>query len=133
VEHVGVAGRYGIEVGCENGDIDVMNQMAKILKPGGILLMSAPCGKDTVLEPWCRVYGAGRLPALFAAFTVVKQEFWIKNAGNQWISSVAEQALSFEPRNHPSNAHGCAYALGCFVLRKNLSSHPPSTAEGDMG
>jgi SAM-dependent methyltransferase len=119
VEHVGVAGRYGIEVDQDDGDIDVMNRLAQILKPGGLLLMTAPCGRDSVLKPWCRVYGSKRLPRLFTAFSVAKQEYWIKNQTNQWERCAAEKALSFEPRNHPSDGHACAYALGCFVLRKS--------------
>jgi SAM-dependent methyltransferase len=121
VEHVGVAGRYGIEVDEDDGDIDVMNRLAQILKPGGVLLMSAPCGQDAVMRPWCRVYGAKRLPALFASFSVAKQQFWIKNKSNQWESCARETALSFEPVLDPFNSHGCAYALGCFVLRRNAA------------
>jgi len=45
VEHVGVAGRYGIEVNEEAGDIEVMQRLVDILKPGGLLLMTAPCGR----------------------------------------------------------------------------------------
>jgi hypothetical protein len=63
---------------------------------------------------------------LFGAFTVAKQEFWIKNEANQWVTSTAEQALSFAPRNHESNPHECAYALGCFVLRKTAPSLQPA-------
>jgi SAM-dependent methyltransferase len=119
VEHVGVAGRYGIEVDRDDGDIDVMNRLAQILRPGGLLLMTAPCGRDFVLKPWCRVYGSKRLPRLLAAFSVAKEEYWIKNQTNQWERCATERALSFEPRNHPSDGHACAYALGCFVLRKS--------------
>lgn len=38
VEHVGVAGRYGIIVEQNNGDIEVMAHLARVLKPGGLLL-----------------------------------------------------------------------------------------------
>src|SRR5579863_50456 len=65
VEHVGVAGRYGIEVQEDEGDIRVMERLARILKPAGLLLMTAPCGKDALMAPWCRVYGPRRLPRLF--------------------------------------------------------------------
>jgi SAM-dependent methyltransferase len=118
VEHVGVAGRYGIDVEQDDGDIDVMNRLAQILRPGGTLLMTSPCGNDAVLKPWCRVYGTQRLPRLFAAFTVAKQQFWTKNQTNQWQSCTREKALAFEPRNDAADPQGCAYALGCFVLRK---------------
>jgi SAM-dependent methyltransferase len=118
VEHVGVAGRYGITVDDNNGDIEVMKRLADVLKPGGLLLMTAPCGRDTLMAPWCRVYGTGRLPKLFSTFECVKERYWFKNAQNRWIACTQEAALGFEPRNDPNDGHGCSYALGCFVLRK---------------
>jgi SAM-dependent methyltransferase len=122
VEHVGVAGRYGIEIEQDQGDIDVMNRLAQILKPSGRLLMTAPCGKDALMAPWCRVYGPERLPELLASFTVAKQEYWTKNDKNQWVRCAPETALTFQPRHDPSDPHGCAYALGCFVLQKRLGN-----------
>lgn len=118
VEHVGIAGRYGITVEQDNGDIEVMSRIAEILKPGGLLLMSAPCGRDGVMAPWCRVYGQERLPRLFAPFRVVKECYWIKDAQNRWVRSTRETALDFRPVHNQKDAHGCAYALGCFVLQK---------------
>jgi SAM-dependent methyltransferase len=119
VEHVGIVGRYGIMAEQSEADIEVMHKLADVLKPGGILLMTAPCGRDAVMAPWCRVYGEGRLPRLFEPFHVVKQSFWVKDAANKWVSSSRETALDFEPRNDPTDGHGCSYALGCFVLRKS--------------
>jgi hypothetical protein len=118
VEHVGVAGRYGIEANQDEGDIEVMQRFAEILKCDGRLLMTAPCGRDTVMAPWCRVYGAQRLPRLFQYFSIEKEEYWTKNEANQWIRSSREDALSFQPRYNRDDPHGCAYALGCFSLRK---------------
>lgn len=118
VEHVGVAGRYGIEVNQDAGDIEVMKHLADILKPGGVLLMTAPCGRDALMTPWCRVYGVQRLPRLFAPFRLAKESYWIKDAMNRWVTSTREVALDFQPVYDPSNSHGCAYALGCFVLKK---------------
>lgn len=119
VEHVGVAGRYGISADQDEGDIEVMKRLAEILKPGGLLLMTAPCGRDSMMAPWCRVYGSQRLPRLFAPFQVIKESYWVKNSQNRWVKAVRERALDFEPRNDPNDGHGCSYALGCFVLRKN--------------
>lgn len=126
VEHIGVAGRYGIEVNQDEGDIQVMDRLAEILKPSGLLLMTAPCGQDAVLAPWCRVYGPQRLPRLLRAFTSEKEEYWTKNEKNQWVPSSREAALAFNPRNDRFNPHNCAYALGCFVLRKT-HEHPNGT------
>ena len=123
VEHVGVAGRYGIEVGHENGDIDVMNRFADILKPDGLLIMTVPCGRDAIMTPWCRVYGLQRLPELLASFVISKEEYWVKNSKNQWARTFRENALNFHTCYDPSDPHRCAYALGCFVLRKRSSSY----------
>jgi SAM-dependent methyltransferase len=127
VEHVGVAGRYGITVEQEGGDIEVMERFAKILKHGGIVLMTAPCGQDAVLAPWCRVYGRQRLPKLFSFFSLVKETFWVKNAENQWTICGRDAALDFEPHHDPSDPYACSYALGCFVLRS--SGYPGRTAQ----
>lgn len=118
VEHVGVAGRYGIQVEQDAGDVEVMKHLADILRPGGLLLMTAPCGRDALMTPWCRVYGVQRLPKLFAPFRLTKETYWIKDTMNRWVTSTREAALDFQPVYDPSNSHGCAYALGCFVLKK---------------
>jgi SAM-dependent methyltransferase len=118
VEHVGVAGRYGITADQDEGDIDVMQRLADVLKPGGLLLMTAPCGRDAVMAPWCRVYGSQRLPRLFAPFQIVKETYWVKDSQNRWVSSAREAALDLRPVHNPSDSHGCLYALGCFVLKK---------------
>jgi len=118
VEHVGVPGRYGISSKQENGDIEVMNRFAEVLKPGGMLMMTAPCGRDAVMAPWCRVYGPDRLPKLFSRFEVVKENYWIKSVNNQWVRCERASALDFQPVQDLSNPHGCAYTLGGFILRK---------------
>src|SRR6266567_521797 len=118
VEHVGVAGRYGITANRDDGDIDVMQRLADILKPGGLLLMTAPCGRDAVMAPWCRVYGAQRLPRLCAPFRLVKESYWLKDGNNRWVATTPRAALDFQPVHNPLDPHGCAYALGGFVLQK---------------
>jgi SAM-dependent methyltransferase len=128
VEHVGVAGRYGITVDEGDGDLEVMKKIAEILKPGGLLIMTAPCGQDTVMAPWCRVYGQERLPKLFAPFAICKEEYWIKNAQNRWIAAERETALDFRPLNNPSDPHGCTYTLGCFILSKRSELRTSSQA-----
>jgi SAM-dependent methyltransferase len=118
VEHVGVAGRYGIEKESWDGDLMVMGRLADLLKPGGYLLMTVPCGRDAVMAPWCRVYGRERLPRLLDALQVIKERYWVKNASNRWVACDRESALNFEPQFDAKDGHRCAYALGGFVLAK---------------
>jgi len=119
VEHVGIVGRYGITTETNDGDLETMQKFAQILKPGGILVMTAPCGRDAVMTPWCRVYGEKRLPRLLAPLRVEKSRYWQKDEENHWIEVNRKQALDFETRYDPSNPHGCSYALCGFVLRKH--------------
>lgn len=118
VEHVGVAGRYGITAQQDEGDLEAVRKFARILKLDGQLIMTAPCGKDAVMAPWCRVYGKERLPRLLSPLRLEKERYWVKNEENRWAEVDRETALNFEPRHDPANPHGCSYALGGFVLRK---------------
>lgn len=123
VEHVGVAGRYGITAEQSNGDIEAMEKFARVLKPGGVLIMTAPCGRDAVMAPWCRVYGPERLPRLLAPLVLEKERYWEKDQANRWVEVSRGKALDFKTRHDPTNPHGCSYALGGFVLRKAGSAN----------
>jgi SAM-dependent methyltransferase len=125
VEHVGIAGRYGITTKQSNGDIEVMERFAHVLKPSGVLLMTAPCGRDAVMAPWCRVYGEERLPRLLAPLCLQKEVYWKKDGENRWVAASRIDALSYPTRNDPANPHGCSYALGGFVLRKAMPQNGP--------
>lgn len=118
VEHVGLAGRYGIELTENDGDLAAMQRMLALLKPGGTLLMTCPCGRDLVAAPWHRVYGNDRLPRLLAGFTPLKQVFYVKDTENRWVETDRASALSAAPGVHSTDPHQCSYALGCFVLTK---------------
>lgn len=122
VEHVGVAGRYGITAQRDEGDLEAVRKFAKVLKPGGLLIMTAPCGKDAIMAPWCRVYGAERLPRLLSPLRLEKERYWVKNEENRWTGVDRETALGLEPRHDPTDPHGCSYALGGFVLRKSADA-----------
>ena len=119
VEHVGLAGRYGIEHMETDGDLAAMQRMLALLKPAGTLLMTCPCGRDTVFAPWHRVYGAVRLPKLLHGFVMEKECFWTKNDENRWVSADRAAALNFAPSMHPTRPQDSSYALACFVLGKS--------------
>lgn len=118
VEHVGLAGRYGVEVEETGGDLAAMQRMRKMLKPEGKMLLTVPCGRDAVIVPWHRVYGAERLPKLLSGYEIEEQVYWVKRADNVWYPANRETALSYVPTNHPTNGFLTCYALGCFVLAK---------------
>jgi SAM-dependent methyltransferase len=118
VEHVGLVGRYSVTQPDPEGDLRVMRRFQQLLKPGGLLLMTAPCGRDAIFAPLCRVYGETRLPQLLAPFRIEKEQYWQKDPSNHWVDCSRESALQFEASAGSWDANRNIYALGCFVLRR---------------
>jgi len=109
VEHVGLAGRYH-QTDNPDGDLQTMKKVARLLKPGGIVLLTIPVGVDLVFAPWHRVYGRQRLPRLLEGFTVRKSRFFVKKPSGPWYETDEPQALDFD-------GQGRCYALGEYVLQ----------------
>lgn len=61
-EHDGL-GMYGDPLDPE-GDLKAMRKMKRIVKPGGLMFLSLPVGRDKVLFNNARIYGRLRLPLL---------------------------------------------------------------------
>jgi hypothetical protein len=68
-EHDGL-GRYGDRINPD-GDIEAMEKMRHIVKPGGLLFLSVPVGKDTLVWNDARIYGRVRLPMLLRGWEVL--------------------------------------------------------------
>lgn len=118
VEHVGLAGRYGVRDQNPDGDLEAMNRLEKIMKPGAVMLLTIPVGLDAVFAPLCRIYGEKRLPLLLKGFSIEKEDYWTKNDQNQWIPCNRERALNFKASAGSWDPLQNSYALGCFVLRR---------------
>lgn len=118
VEHVGLAGRYGVTENRPNGDLEAMARLKQLMKPRGIMLLIMPVGKDALFAPLTRVYGKRRLPRLLEGYAVEKESFWVKDQENRWVLCDRETALNFEASAGSWDALQNVYALGCFVLRK---------------
>ncbi|MBU0576927.1 glycosyltransferase [Patescibacteria group bacterium] len=118
VEHVGLVGRYDVKENQPEGDLEAMAHLGKLMKPGGVMLLTIPVGQDAVFTPLARVYGARRLTRLLDGYTVDKEEFWIKDRGNRWVHSDKESALNFKASMGSWDPLQNVCALGCFVLRR---------------
>ncbi len=116
VEHVGLAGRYGVKQNANDGDIEAMARLRKLMKSGGKMLLTIPVGRDAVFPPISRIYGAQRLPQLLEGFKIEKEEFWFKDNRNRWIAADKSTALNFKGLAGSWNPLKNVYALGCFVL-----------------
>lgn len=69
-EHDGL-GRFGDPLN-PRGDLDAMKKMKSIVKPGGILFLATPVGKDKLYWNAHRVYGQIRLPLLLEGWEIVE-------------------------------------------------------------
>ena len=117
VEHVGLAGRYGITKERTDGDLEVMARLHELMKANAVMILTVPIGRDSLFPPLHRVYGSQRLPALLAGYSVEAEEYWIKDNKNRWVSCTQTQATNFEAQPGYGRAIEMVYALGCFVLR----------------
>jgi len=68
-EHDGL-GRYGDPLNPD-GDLAAMRRMKSVVKPGGLLFLALPVGKDILVWNAHRVYGRHRLPLLIEGWEVV--------------------------------------------------------------
>ena len=85
VEHIGLKGRYGIE---ENKvEIFVFNEIHRILKNGGIFLMTVPFDKEFRTEKFNRVYDELSLKILLRHF-IYNTEFKDSPEGNYKLALI---------------------------------------------
>ena len=110
VEHVGLAGRYGVSRSEPDGDLEIMQLLRRLVKPEGVMLLTIPVGWDSVFPPLHRVYGEERLERLFEAWTIEKEEYWGKDEENRWVSVCRSAAVERVPEP-------ALYGLGCYTLR----------------
>ncbi len=111
IEHIGLAGRYGVSRGTEDGDLFAMRILRKSLKIGKTMLLSVPVGRDHVFRPLHRVYGEARLPRLLDGWNIDTREYWTKDSKNRWICVDEAHAL------HKEAIDRC-YGLGLFTLHR---------------
>jgi hypothetical protein len=110
VEHVGLAGRYGVSEQRPDGDLDAMAYLRTTMKPAARMLLTVPVGRDAVVGALHRVYGPKRLERLLEGYSIESQEYWAKSAGNIWVPTDRGHAMTLDAGEH-------IYGLGCLVLR----------------
>lgn len=118
VEHVGLAGRYGVVRDRPDGDLEAMRRMSSWLRPGGTMLLTVPVGVDEVFSPNCRVYGEQRLPLLTHGWSVAAERYWLKDELNRWAEVTAREALVAPASASSASPNENLYGLGCFALRR---------------
>ena len=95
IEHVGLP-VYGQEIIEEDGDIKAMEEVWRICKPGGYVILTTPfSGKEFILHPTERRYNMQRLKLLTKNFKHIVVQFYMpKRRGKklEWVEIPPEEA-----------------------------------------
>jgi len=109
VEHFGL-GRYGDPVDFD-GHLRGIENLSRIVKPGGTLYFSVPIGPQRIEFNAHRVFSVAYLLALFADEFVLEQFSYVDDAGDlhEDVPMTADDA---------QESFGCYYGCGIFELRR---------------
>lgn len=113
IEHIGL-GRYGDPIAPE-GDKEALEEIKRVLKPGGQLIATIPCGMDTICYskegvPLSRVYSSASLLKLLDGF-VISEMAYIAKSKMVWFPASAKDAERAVKRARPEKTGMTAIAL----------------------
>jgi len=109
VEHIGL-GRYG-DMEDPDGDIKGVALLMEHLKPGGMLILTAPFGKAGIAYPAHRIYDRGRFDRLVAGYEPVEVRFHAPvDQQNVYRPCTEEETLKIDTAKTMGNV--------CALLRK---------------
>lgn len=106
LEHIGL-GAYGDPL-CENADHLAMQDVLRVLKPGGRLIMTVPFCSEHRIAFWHgaveRYYDSLTLRNLCDGFKIHAQEFYIGLSRFNWVNGSEEEAKNNQLRWHANAA-----------------------------
>lgn len=110
IEHCGLD-TFG-EGGFNNGDISIMKEFYRILKPNGKIIMTIPYGKKSV-NPLYRVYDSDSLGKLLSNFKILKINYYIGKHNNcAWIPCSREDLTDVDSNKY-------VQGVACIVAKKS--------------
>jgi SAM-dependent methyltransferase len=113
IEHIGL-GRYGDSL-SSTGDITTMDEIKRVLKPKGNLLLTVPFGIDTLCYskdgvPLCRIYSSVSLNNLLSGFKIQETSYIVKRKGI-WYHTSPSNAIIIASRTKKEKAGMISIAL----------------------
>lgn len=118
IEHIGL-GRYGDPV-LPNGGKEAVEEIRRVLKPAGKVIITIPCGKDTICYskdgvPLSRVYSSSSLVELLSGFKILEMSYIMKRR-HVWCAASLSEAETEVEHAKPEKVGMTAIAL--IVIRK---------------
>jgi SAM-dependent methyltransferase len=97
IEHIGVAGRYGVREEDPEGDLKTVREIRRILKRNGVFLTTMPYGKDARVErPMGRIYGRQSLQRLISGWKIEQKTIFVQDAHGFWVPTTDETIAHLE-------------------------------------
>lgn len=113
IEHVGL-GRYGDPI-SPDGDKNAVKEIKRVVKPGGKIIITIPCGKDTICYskdgvPLHRVYCSISLIKLLSGLKILEISYVVKRR-QIWFPASVKEAESVAENAKPENVGMTSIAL----------------------
>lgn len=108
VEHIGL-GRYGDPLDY-NGDLKAINELIRVLQPGGNLLFVVPIGAPVIMFNAHRIYSYSQIISYFDQLDLKEFSLIPDNGAEVGIIENASEDLANKQR----------YACGCFWFKKPI-------------
>ena len=110
VEHIGISGRHG-ESEDLSGDKKAIDEMKRILRLDGAILLTVPFGKAKIIKPYCRIYDPDAIRRLIKGLEIEKEEYYMQDPKDNWVT--CSKARASDVTCSPSH-----YALCLLKLKK---------------
>ena len=91
IEHIGISGRYG-EKDDDRGDLKAVDRMKSLLKKGGVLILTFPCGQNKVIKPYCRIYDS--IYDFTKDMIVEETEFYVEDG--DWVKCTKKDTYKYK-------------------------------------
>lgn len=112
MEHFGLAGRYGIEESDLEQDRRAFEEMLRVIRPSGRVVLTVPFGKPKVVVPYHRIYGKQSLSDLVHGSEIEVEEYWIRDENGYPMKVDKEVAETY------GSEDGMIFGLAALVVRK---------------
>lgn len=103
IEHIGL-GRYGDEID-PNGDIKAINELKRVMAPGGNLLFVTPVGKPRIRFNAHRIYSYEQIAGYFSDLSIAQ-------------FALVDDKSQFTINPDPGYASQQDYGCGCWLFKK---------------